>query len=872
MAEKDELLQWQLILIFRAALKFDRPSVLLLVRQYWTSPEHDAPVLQTFYEFTDWDEETTNIVETILARQPVNHHFVVHFAEKAAEKHSGFGSRFFVASLKIALRSALHPAPADQSTDNTADNEEPPSSRRTRPSSRAVIDSNDWYGVEAIATAEPGDFAKGVFPPVIEVATALASPANPKIVQYQRCLEIELDREPRHSQGNVVEALKLSLRRFAETGPDDFEEFANTIARSELLVVHRLLAYGLERLAKLKPAAVLAYLLADQRRLTLGSYSDDHLESKMLIAAVAEELEAVQVVPLAEAVAKFRMYPDVRGDDVQTRWNRRRWNRQQRLRLLRAFPSDRLSEPLRRERDEEEIALPGTLDYSSRIEGGLVGSPVSSKQMALASDNDIFNLFDVLKDQTRMSHPRSLLIGGSHQASQEFANFAAEYPARALGIVERFQPGTQELPAATAIHRLADCQAVAPEELFAVITSLAGRGFGSDDFKTFSAWALEKLARRANGLTEELCDLLKSWITPPPARPAAQEPDEDWPKPAKPEEEKQPQSLLWSFGGGGILPQGNYPLLRALELGYCCRKPSDVDRWLEVVRQHLSVPEDPSVWRSLLRDFAAFGAADRATALEFITELFKRFPDMLAGYDGILFLALAIRWLPASILKTFLVAIDGSEWKLKDQATGELAMLRLAIDPTNEYCRTVVEDAIDAARSPSVEGKRLGVAFASVNLWIGPSFRRTCHDLLMRLTSLDDEYLPAAIMGVFRLGSIPPDSQTKELLRVVAEKPELIRRGRPSLITDRIKELLAEGFDAGLLADVTRTLLTAVGSAVADIRTSWATNAGDLIEISITLQRLPETREAGLEIFETLLDAGAYEASQVIRELDRRPI
>ena len=69
-----------------------------------------------------------------------------------------------------------------------------------------------------------------------------------------------------------------------------------------------------------------------------------------------------------------------------------------------------------------------------------------------------------------------------------------------------------------------------------------------------------------------------------------------------------------------------------------------------------------------------------------------------------------------------------------------------------------------------------------------------------------------------------------------------------------------------------RTLLTAVGPDVADIRTSWATKAGDLIEISITLQRPPETRDAGLAIFEALLDIGAYEASQVLRELDRRPV
>jgi hypothetical protein len=873
MMENEQLLQWQLILLFRAALKFDRPFVLGLLRQYWASPEHDALVLQTFYDFTEWDEQTTNVVEAILARQPVNPHFVVHFAEKAAEKQSGFGSRIFVAALRLAVGAATQPVVADESAGD-ADDEEPPSSTRARSSLRSAVDSNDWYGIEGIATAEPAEFSQAVFPLVKEIAAALASPPNPKIVQYQRSLEIDLADELRHSQGNFFQALKLAFQKFPEIDPDGFELFAHKFASSDLLVVHRLLAYGLERLACAKPAAVLAYLLADQRRLTLGPYSDQHLESKMLIAAVAKQLNTAQLAPLADAIAKFRMYPDIKHNDVQTRWHRRRWNRQQRLRLLRAFPRERLSESLQRQRDEEEIALPGTFDYDSRIEGGLVGSPVSAKQMDLASDRDIVNLFQVLQDGTRMSHPRSPLIGGSHQASQEFANFAKEHPARAIHIIAQFQPGAQELPAAMAINSLAECEAIKPEQLFDVIKELARRGFGSEDFKTSCAWALEKLARRGNGVPDELCSLLKSWIVPVAASPP-QEPDEEeesWPKLRKPEEEKQPQSLLWSLGGGGILPHGNYPLLRALELGYYCRKPLEIDGWLEVLQQHLTVPEDLSVWRSLVREFAVLGVADRTGALKFITAFFDQFPQLLAEYEGVLFLARSMRWLPSDFLKASLITIDGSAWEFKDQAIGELAMLRIAIDPTDEYCRSVVEDALSAVKSASAEGKRLGLAFACVNLWMGPSFRKTCHEVLMRLAGLDDEHLPAALMDVFRLGSIPPDHKTKELLRVVADMPELIRRGRPSLITDRIKELLAEGFDATLLADITRTLLDAVGSDIADIRTSWAADAGDLIEISITLQRLPTTRSAGLWIFEALLDAGAYEASQLLKELDRRPI
>jgi hypothetical protein len=129
-------------------------------------------------------------------------------------------------------------------------------------------------------------------------------------------------------------------------------------------------------------------------------------------------------------------------------------------------------------------------------------------------------------------------------------------------------------------------------------------------------------------------------------------------------------------------------------------------------------------------------------------------------------------------------------------------------------------------------------------------------------------------MDLFRITTnVPPDEKTEELLRIIARNPDLIRRGGgPHFLTDRLKELLADGFDARAVADVTRAIVLAGGSDVGDIRTVWAADAGDLIELAITLQRIKDTRALGLEIFEALMDAGAYEADQVLRELDRRPI
>jgi hypothetical protein len=59
---------------------------------------------------------------------------------------------------------------------------------------------------------------------------------------------------------------------------------------------------------------------------------------------------------------------------------------------------------------------------------------------------------------------------------------------------------------------------------------------------------------------------------------------------------------------------------------------------------------------------------------------------------------------------------------------------------------------------------------------------------------------------------------------------------------------------------------------VGDIQTAWSADSGDLIEIAISLQRIAQTRGLGLDLFETLMDLSAYEASQVLRELDRRTV
>jgi SpoVK/Ycf46/Vps4 family AAA+-type ATPase len=874
MADPDALLQGQITMLLRAALEFARPSVLRLVSRHWSLPDSDPLVLQVFHDFSDWDDETTRVVEVILQRQSIQPYFVVHIAQSAAKKRAGYGARLVVAAITNAVQSGIEQVDAAVlPPEENGDGLEASMSRyvstrkRLEPVIR-LIDTMDWHGLEEVAEAEPAAFAAGVLPLVLRIGSVLAAPESHRD-QYQNSTEVELDGEIRGRHSHILQSLKLAFQRWAEKEPDAFLRFAGQVTQSGLLIAHRLLAYGFERAACARPDAVMTYLVGDARRLSLGGYQDQHHETRLLIAAVSAHLPSADLHALEQAIAVFDMYKNAHDDEAEARRRRRRWNREHRLRLLRAIPTEKLSADARKHRNEEEIALPGTRDYDSRIEGGFIGSPVSAAQMGKAADEDVLNVFSELRDDTGTSHPRFSRHGGSYQASQAFAAFAKEHPARAIAIIEQFEPGTQELPAAYAIESIAQSMDVEPGVIVDLIIRLSERGFSSNEFRERSGWTLQKLASKSNGLPDAVCEILESWITP------ASGEDSDESKKEEIDLSKQPHSIVWGPGRGGTLPHGNYPLLLALEWGYRCRTTPDVDLWLEVLCRHLTMTEHVAVWRTLVAHLDVLGAAsDRNRVLEFLKSLFVLFPGALACASGVFFLAGAVRWLPAEFLEQCLRIIEGSSWAWKEQAIGEIAMLSAVLNQTDEYCRSVVDRAVSGkGNEQGANLRRVGIAFASVNLWAEPKFRTKSHEALMQLARDADGYLPSAVMDVFHAaGQLPPDAKTRELLSVIVDNPDLIQRGEASFLIDRLKELLADGFDPSLIAAVTRSLLTAGGSALGDIRTGWAANARDLIEITITLQRITETRSVGLDQFEMLMDLGAYEASQVLRELDRRPV
>jgi ketosteroid isomerase-like protein len=89
-----------------------------------------------------------------------------------------------------------------------------------------------------------------------------------------------------------------------------------------------------------------------------------------------------------------------------------------------------------------------------------------------------------------------------------------------------------------------------------------------------------------------------------------------------------------------------------------------------------------------------------------------------------------------------------------------------------------------------------------------------------------------------------------------------------SFLIDRLKDLLSDGNDAQRVCDVASAILRA--SAASDFHTTLSHAADDLVHIALTLQRLPQTRSSGLQLFEDLMEMDVYSVATTLGELDRR--
>ena len=497
------------------------------------------------------------------------------------------------------------------------------------------------------------------------------------------------------------------------------------------------------------------------------------------------------------------------------------------------------------------------------------------KLVADASDDHVLKLFSELTDDTEWCHPRRRgeFVGGTIQASRAFAEFAKSYPERALRIMSGFQAGAQERPAGEALAALGD-STVPPGILIACIRRLDDRGFTSEYFRGDAARCLSNVACRNAGLDDDTCELLESWVTdvtPDMECPAADDPTDVDEKDQDITTVMQ-HSLLWDGGGGYALPHGNYPVLEALALAHLCRDPMDADGWLSVLTRHSTREEAEEVWAAMTRYLPYLEVADRPSAVTFLRQLVDAYPAVLLCKTGVRMVYSVLGWLPDSMIDRIVDTWTSGSWPQGPQAAGEVALMPYLRDPKRLAAQERVERMLDGTAYGATTSDRLHIGFAHTLTvaWREPVMRPLATRLLIRLISLQSEEVSKVVSRLF-LGkdSLPPDQYTEEVLRACLNHPHMLVAARDQFLVERLRELLANGWNP--------LLVQAVANSYLECRSQRGRRNGremradaNLVELALTLHRLPATRTQGLDLFEKLMALGAYDAEERLKSLDRR--
>ena len=833
-------------------------ATLALLRENWASNHRFAPfTVHVLRHLEGWNEEAFALAEDALSAVD-DHHFLDTLVWHLKKHRPDYAIRLIVNSLDTqltqVLQSVVPSAPLDP---NASDREQIAwhMNREPRHSLDELLSSasskHSYLG--ELAKLEPYAFLDNFLPWLSRLLErTIESNSNTGCYADDHLVGSKpVDGLPRE----LPDALQTATQLLSTTNPGRFFELVRTWRSSELLSIHVALTFGLEEAADSYPTDVLEYLLEDPRRLCIGASRGSNRYTVALLSRLGPSLDTNAFTRVERAIQDSEPAAVKAEQPVESRRRAQRHNRRHRLALLRALPHSALSPEARSIVDQEGVVFGEELVVAEHSHGfRQVNSPMLAAQMAQAHDANIVNLFDELVDATQWDHPRRWMQGGSIQASREFAEFAKQAPERAITISEHFKRGEQENPAGEMLRALAetDLPTARLEDLVARFTQ---RGFESEEFRTDSAWALEK---RASDVGDPTISLLVSWMgaaTLPPSAPAG--------------ERGQPP-FLWGLNGGGVSPRGSYPMLAAVTVALLSRKPPEATRWLEVLEGQLARGDSLEVWLAFSRYLRWLRLVDAGRATAFLNQLFVQYPEMLASTEGVQLLDQVSWWLAPDHLRSFVEQLRDGSWSHGCRAFGELVGFLGVREPAVEWAREELATVLDPKCD---ESARVGAAGACVDLWTS-SWRDRCTNVLVKLAEDGGRAEREQILEGLHPSSLVVDQASKRLLVALTTDPEAFLTARTGLAMEWVSGLL-HSYPSEVRNLVQRLvqLLEVPGANVSASQSGLET----LVNLSLTMQRLPQFREEGLNIFERLLAIGFYGARRALDEADawprfRRPV
>jgi len=741
-----------------------------------------------------------------------------------------------------------------------------------------------FHDLEKVVAAAPIAFVRVVFPWFVRVA---GPPAESRGIRdsFVSSSKLPFGWEDPHRGGTVLQCLRDAITLAAGQDPAAFLDIIGPHRDVEIGEVQALIADGFAANGSSLADEGLNWLLADRRRFDLGhvhASGDDGLihtvtdwSTRRLLEAAVPHAAPNLLEQVRDALEAWDGYTDLawEGDDAKTRLERRKWAESRRAPLLAILPAALIT-PRRRRRLTEVLAgEPKLKRIGINLMDSMVRSPMSPDQMALASDDDLMGMLNEAPDGaerfTRVRRRRG--EGGYVEVGRAFGAFGTAHAQRAMALARnRFETGRHEYAAGELLRVLAESEAAADPDIRDLAHTLVLRGFDAPSFRSDVAWAFQRIAGRQNGLPDEDIALFERWLevdqeilTDRILRSKLRT-ESNRERRAKTEraEKTEPNAIL--FGRFGptltLLPGGNYIFLSAIAMGRLTRDPPDAQRWLEVLEGHVHLTEEREVWQALLPRYGSvFHDQDRERVQKLLDRLWESTPDaftpLLSGFAWS-HRALLSPGLRQQVLATWRTSEDPRDRQLAGEYEMALQLVGEGEGPTDA--------------SPSAE-ERLGQAFTAATGWRtgDPAMRALSHAILSPIArSAEGDIASAVASAINRWEPPPADAATRELLEIALENPALLSACLGHGFGDVLQGLLREPGFEDLLLDVCDGALATMQGAN---RGPGAMFSKELVGICVALQRGPAVRRArAMDIYERLLDAGAYGAEEAASAALRR--
>lgn len=862
--------------LLTTAASFAAEDVWSLLEEYWLNDKtYDFLSIRVLFNIGQWTPERVWLTQQVIQRSNIDWNNVAAIAERIAETLPSHAARVIHAHLEQRLAQAISasqisppelPPDADQVQRDVHEYKYDP----RRPLEHLLKSESDFYELEKFAQANPKAFLEAIWEWFTNLVDRISREFNLNSTSYREDYSVSLDRHP----GKIIEALLSAILELSQQNRQAFLTFVTQSMQSDLLLVHRLLARGLEKIASQEPQFILNYVVGDRRRLCLGDSIDgNHCDTKRLISSICPHLSPDDREKIENAIHQFNYYHPWENCEPDDRFHLLQDNRIYRLQLLLAFPDECLSPAGKRLRHEEIRAFPSEVAedrYPTVTAAQIVGPRMTKEEMSRASDSEILNLFDELSDQTKWDRSLSVWAkdisrgGGAIQQSSEFGKLVTNDPDRFLRILPQLQSQRHESYAGNAIVNLSEIE-FPPSQLIQIVEELNQRGFSSEYFRDYAAGALEKIAEPNQGLPLPVLALLESWL------PTHTKPELEYYQSKDEHHSDFKSPILFGLGGSHTLPGGRGNIVRAIAAGYLRQNPPNLDGWAKFIKSQLSIEPHPAVWVDILTRMPPLLNGDRAQATELFDDVIRKHPEVLQYRWALYFIAHTVGWFePKETVQSWLDILRADSSNLSQQAYGELLLI--------QYFQYQDEWSVERIRHHLAdrdnEAILCGLAHAASHLWIHIKCRAIAAEILYTLASSSNTSIQQAVASVF--GRSGDRFQLNPgMLKIV----EAICMNRGTLL-EAANDLndLTEIIETKELVDSHPEIVAKVCQSLIDIfadatnpAPSTAFIAESLTTIAIQLHRQPLYRDIGLQIFEDLLALNLRETLSALETLDRKP-